>query len=203
MDAISRLCLKVLMLAHGAKEFLGSTAQAVQTYLSNYTQIGRPGTWLNISSCPRAAGSRAAFFHSATYLSIMTDTIGEWPISERDLMFKLRINSDSNRTVSSLGVTIFSGSFQKLVNADSRFISKSINLEQGLNEIHVQIEQLHLKPGRYPVGLWLATNGGSEIFDCIESAFEIDVVDKDHRIDSEIGSHDGVVTCDFTVSQAS
>jgi lipopolysaccharide transport system ATP-binding protein len=201
MDAISRLCSNVLMLTKGAKDFLGPTPQAVQNYLSNYTQIGTPGEWLDIVSCHRVFGSRNAFFHSATYLGTEGSIMGNWPMSEGDVTFKLRISSDSRRTVPSLAVTIFSPSFQKLVNADTLFISKSILLERGLNEVHVQIQQLHLKPGRYPVGLWLANGGIGEVFDCIESAFEIDVIDANHRLAPELGNNDGVVTCLFDVHQ--
>ena len=115
------------------------------------------------------------------------------------MLFKLRISSDVKITIASLAVVIFSPSFQKLVNADSLLISQSVALEIGLNEVHVKIQQLHLKPGRYPVGVWLA-NDVSQVFDWVESAFEIEVTNDDNRLGSEI-VHDGCVTCAFTVYQ--
>jgi hypothetical protein len=75
-----------------------------------------------------------------------------------------------------------------------------VALENGLTEVHIRIQQLHLKPGRYPVGLWLS-NGDRQIFDWVESAFEIEVTNNDYRLGSEL-LQDGVVACDFDVSSS-
>jgi len=198
MDAVSRLCNSAIILGKGCKEFDGSTEQAVQKYLASFSQVGQPGNWLDIASCPRGSARNNIFFHSATYLGKSGET-NSWPLSGDTMLFKLRISSDFKTTIASLAVVIFSPSFQKLVNADSLLISQSVVLEKGLNEVHVKIEKLHLKPGRYPVGLWLA-NDVIQIFDWVESAFEIEVTNDDHRLGSEI-VHDGCVTCDFTVYQ--
>ena len=198
MDAISRLCGSAIMLNKGCKEYNGSTKQAVQKYLENFSQIGQPGNWLDIAACPRRGLGTKAFFHSATYLG-QSNEANFWPLSEGELLFKLRISSDLKRTVPSLGVTILSPSFHKLVNADTVLISRPIHLEKGLNEVHIKIQRLHLKPGRYLVGLWLA-NSVNDPFDHVESAFEISVLGENNRLGSAI-THDGVVTCDFTVYQ--
>ena len=93
---------------------------------------------------------------------------------------------------------IYSPSFQKLLNADSLLLAQAVLLEKGLNEVHVKIHQLHLKPGRYPIGLWLANP--TEIFELIESAFEIEVINEDNRQTPEI-PNDGVMACDFNIYQ--
>jgi len=202
MDAVARLCSSAIILAKGGKEYEGTTTQAVQKYLSKFSQIGQPGTWLDISSCPRSGNRNHAFFYSATYLGSSGET-NSWPWSESELLFKLRISSDIKIKVNSISVVIFSPSFEKLVNTDSLLIAKPVVLEIGINEVHVKIQRLHLKPGRYPVGLWLANMGsnvGNQVFDWIESAFEIEVINESYRLGSDIVG-DGIVTCDFDVYQ--
>jgi hypothetical protein len=56
------------------------------------------------------------------------------------------------------------------------------------------INRLHLNPGVYVVGLWLAKSAGN-VLDQIYSAIRIDVVDLEEQ---EFGMRiDGAVTCEF------
>jgi len=73
-------------------------------------------------------------------------------------------------------------------------LGKSIELEKGRNHLTFKIERLHLNPGVYIVGLWMAKTSGN-VLDQIYSAIRIDVVDLE---DNELGMRiDGAVTCDF------
>jgi lipopolysaccharide transport system ATP-binding protein len=198
MDAVIRLCSSAIIINKGHKEFVGSTEQATKKYLANFSQIGQPGVWLDLTSCKRRAGGQSAFFKAATYQGLSNST-NFWPQSAEAILFKLLILSDDKRPVSSLAVTIHSLAATKLVNADSLLTGQSVHLQKGENEIHLKIQNLYLKPGKYTIGLWLA-NGVNDIFDYTDSAFEIDVIGKNNRLGSEI-IHDGVVVCDFSIHQ--
>jgi homopolymeric O-antigen transport system ATP-binding protein len=198
MDAIIRLCSKAIVLNQGCNEFCGSTEQATHRYLVRFSLIGQPGSWLDLTSHKRRGGTKSAFFTAATYQGQSNPT-HSWPETCGAVIFKLRILSDQKRTISSLAVTVYSRASAKLVNADSLLIGRAISLEKGENEVYLRIEKLYLKPGRYVIGLWLA-NGANDVFDFMDSAFEIDVLSKSNRLGSEI-AHDGVVACDFDVYQ--
>jgi len=199
MDAISRLCSEAIILNRGEVVFDGQTAQATQKYLESFSQFGQPGTWFDLTPCRRQAGNRKAFFQAAAF-EAGTASSDFWPESDGAILFRLRIFSDEPRIVPSMAVTIFGLSSAKLVNADTLLLRREIHLKKGENEIHLNIEELHLKPGQYVVGFWLA-NGANQVFDSIDSAFEINVVGKNGRLGSEVGQYDGCVTCEFTINQ--
>ena len=67
-------------------------------------------------------------------------------------------------------------------------------MERGRNQVTFRIDRLHLNPGVYIVGLWMAKTSGN-VLDQIYSAIRIDVVDLE---ENEFGMRiDGAVTCDF------
>jgi hypothetical protein len=75
-----------------------------------------------------------------------------------------------------------------------------VELKQGRNIIKFNIDNLHLNPGIYVVGLWLAKSSGY-VFDQIHSAIRIDVIDTEEK---EFGVRvDGAVTCDFEMIEGS
>jgi len=199
MDAIIRLCSKAVILNKGDAVFEGHPAKAAQHYLDSFSQFSRPGAWFDLTLCKRQAGDGRAIFQAAAFEAGSAYS-NFWPESDGAVLFKLRVLSDEPRMVTSMAVAIYGLFSARLVNADSLLLKKEIHLKKGENEVHLNIEQLHLKPGNYTVGFWLA-NGANQVFDFIESAFEINVVGKDGRLGSEIGKHDGSVTCKFTISQ--
>jgi hypothetical protein len=111
------------------------------------------------------------------------------------------VESDADRTVGSLAVTLYNQLGTKLVNADTRTIERPVRLRPGRNEIRIRIDHLYLNPGVYRLGLWLAdpleTRGGP--MDYIETAFEIEVFGLES---DRIGlTAEAVVACTFTVSE--
>jgi hypothetical protein len=141
-----------------------------------------------------------AYFSAVRYSSL-NKSIGFQPYSDGPLECLLEILSDSPRTVNSLGVTIFNKSGFKLVNADILALKRVVTLQRGRNNIKFTIHELHLKPGTYILGLWLAKSIGStveyEIYDFAECVFEFDVI----CWKGESFNCDGVITVDFEVSE--
>jgi hypothetical protein len=107
---------------------------------------------------------------------------------------ELVIAASAPQTVSSLAVTLYDQYYTKLVNADTIALGRSLRLGPGRNHFRLRIEQLHLNPGMYIVGLWLADPVGV-VLDHIESAFPLEVVTLESRQLGASPTQDGAVTC--------
>lgn len=197
MDAIQRLCSQCILLDRGELVAQGDTASCVAKYLSNNFYQASPQDWIDLSQL-RRMGTGEARFVAASYSSL-NEAVGFQPYSEGTLEFLLAIESDSDKSIGSLAVTIYNQSGTKLVNADSASVGKAIALKQGRNLVKLKIAQLHLNPDIYVVGFWLAyltSNEINEALDYIESAFEIEVVTlTKEKVGVQLTPDDGAVTC--------
>ncbi len=64
----------------------------------------------------------------------------------------------------------------KLVNADTLAHGQTIALGEGRNTVTFRVDQLHLNPGMYTIGLWVA-DPPIEVYDYIASAALFEVVE--------------------------
>jgi lipopolysaccharide transport system ATP-binding protein len=195
-DAIQRLCLTCLMMDRGKAIDYGSTAQVMSRYLSGNSFKAVAKQWFDVSEVARNSGNQKARFVAIQYNSL-NEALSFNPYPDGPLEFLLEIESDAVRSVGSLAVAIYDQTGSILVNADTLAIGQIVNLDKGRNLVRLKIEAIHLKPGTYIVGLWLADPLSGSPFDYIESAFEIEIVDT--GID-DLGIRpqgDGVVTCPF------
>jgi lipopolysaccharide transport system ATP-binding protein len=192
MNAIQRLCSQTIFIDKGELVNKGPTRDVVSGYISSNFYSTAPKELIRLDDADRV-GTGEAYFDAISYHS-PSEEIGFKPYSNGPVEFSLFIESDASRTVSSIAVTVFDQYGTKLVNADSVSLGKSIELEKGRNHLTFKIERLHLNPGVYIVGLWMAKTSGN-VLDQIYSAIRIDVVDLE---DNELGMRiDGAVTCDF------
>ncbi len=123
------------------------------------------------------------------------------PYPDSALDVEIVIDSDVSRDADSLAVTLYDRYGTKLVNADTIIRGESIRLERGQNSFLVRLDALHLKPGRYVLGLWLA--GNHKLYDHIASAAEIEVADSPSGGFGQNPRQDGIVTCKFSVEKIS
>lgn len=192
MNAIQRLCTETIFIDKGEMVEKGPTREVVSRYISSNFYSTAPKDIIDLEDSDRV-GSGEAYFDAISYQS-PREEIGFKPYSNGPVEFSLFIESDSSRSVSSVAVTIFDQYGTKLVNADSVSLGRSIELKKGRNHLTIRIDRLHLNPGVYIVGLWMAKSSGN-VLDQIYSAIRIDVVDLE---DNEFGMRiDGAVTCDF------
>jgi len=201
MDAIQRLCSKCLMIEEGKLVANGDTAGVIAHYLSNHCDKAWPNELIDLSRASRC-GTGEARFVAAQYTSL-NKAVAFQPVSNGPLEFLLTIESDALRSVGSVAVTLHSQSGIKLVNADTVSLGQSIRLRKGHNLLRLRINKLHLNPGVYVAGLWLANpisaqrTGGE--YDYIQSAFEVEVVDHSSAGFGLRSKSDGVVACQFEV----
>lgn len=197
MDAIQRLCSQCIMLGHGQLVAQGNTPNVVVQYLSNNSYKASPNQWIDVANVSRSGGTGEAKFVAIQYSSLNeAATFQPYPNGPLELL--LAIESNSPQSVPSLGVTIYNLSGIKLLNADIVSLGQVIVLQKGRNMVKLRIEELHLNPGVYVVGLWLSQLvycSGQQALDYVEAACEIEVV---NLISEQLGvSAFGPVTCQF------
>jgi lipopolysaccharide transport system ATP-binding protein len=201
MNAIRRLCPRVLLLDSGQMLGDGSTLELMQKYLVSSASTGKPACLIDTSIAPRAAGSGEVRFGAVEYRSDRAD-LGYTPYPDGPLRLVLSIGSDAPRSIGSLGVTVYDQNGTKLVNADTLSLGQVLKLEKGQNIVTLNIEALHLRPGVYRVGLWLADPIARQVFDYVESAFGLEVADlQGLGLGRKTTGPDGVVTCRFSVAR--
>jgi lipopolysaccharide transport system ATP-binding protein len=192
MDAIQRLCTRCILLERGELSMDGPTGDVVGAYMARTKDRLQPGTWLDLSAIARD-GTGEARFSRVRYTSDRENLTGQ-PYSEGPLHFLLEIESDDDRTVNSLAVTIYTTTGTNLINAELASLGGILQLERGLNRVQLNIDALHLNPGTYTVGLWLGYVAGG-VLDHAPSAFEIEIIRAESR---NFGiTVEGVVPCDF------
>jgi lipopolysaccharide transport system ATP-binding protein len=195
MRAIRRLCDSCMLLDGGKLAAVGAPDVIVQQYLSMGGLNAAPGKKIPLRSADQSAG-REACFTAASFSKGLPDV--EAPIvTDGPIEFELDVYSAADREIGSVAVTFYDFAGTKLVNADLFCTGTNIRLLAGMNHVTVRVESLHLLPGLYPVGLWLADADGNEL-DRQDQALHVDVVrpDDGFRFRPE---NDGVVSCELRV----
>jgi lipopolysaccharide transport system ATP-binding protein len=197
IDIVQRLCTRCVILEQGKLIAQGDTASMVLRYISSNSYQAQPNKWIDVTKMRRRGTGEARFV--AVRYSSLNDAVSFHPYPNGPLEILLAIESDSYRSVDSLAVTIYNKTAgTKLVNADIASIGQVIDLKKGHNVFRLRIEQLHLNPDVYILGLWLKDKGLKWTpLDYLESAFEIEVV----RHESEaFGIKElSPVTCNFKI----
>jgi hypothetical protein len=99
-----------------------------------------------------------------------------------------------------LAVIIRTQGGTQLVNADAAILGLPIQLTAGVNIVTIRIAAVHLTPGVYSVGLWLAGSiARATVIDHVESAFDIEVVSDGSLGFGASSRWDGVVATRFEV----
>jgi len=201
LEAVQRLCSRCLLLENGGIARDGTSASVIAAYLSSISGRARPNLFIDLSQADRL-GAGQARFTEVQYGSDRAE-IGFQPYSNGPLDVWLVIHSDAARIVGSLAVTIYNQLGTKLVNADTNEIGSTVSLRSGVTRFRLRIDRLHLNPGMYRIGLWLADPMGSQsvrsAYDFIEWAFDLEVLG-----DGVLGpgfSSEGAVSCKFTVEE--
>ena len=199
MDAIQRLCTRCLLLEQGKLVAQGDPASIVMQYISSSSNQSKPNQWIDLSNVRRLGTGKARFV--AIKYNSMNEAVSFQPYLMGPLEFLLNIESDRDRSIAALAVTIFNRSGTRLVDANIASVDQVIDLKKGKNIVRLEIEALHLNPEIYVIGLWLNESsrgfGYDPPLDNVETACEIEVVSTDH---GNFGiKNNSPVTCKFNV----
>jgi lipopolysaccharide transport system ATP-binding protein len=192
MDAVQRLCTRSVLLERGRVVASGATPGVVAQYLARADAPSAPGAWIDLAGVDRT-GSGVARTLMARYWSDL-DEAGGQPYPDGPLTIGLAIGAGAPCTIASLAVTLYDLQGTKLVNADTIALGRSLRLEPGEHRITLRIESLHLNPGVYRVGLWLAGPLGA-VHDYTTAGFQLEVVSRQAPGLGRAPGDDGVVTC--------
>ena len=189
IEAIQRLCSHAVLLEHGRVAACGDTSSVVTQYLSKDYLRPAPGSRVDLSTFARR-GTGEARFASVSYSNGSAVVRGK-AYSNGPLEFLLEIDSDVARSVSSLSVFLTEQYGTKVINADTVLINRSITLNPGRNRLKLRMKAIHLTPGVYRVGFWLAdpirAMSVSGAYDYLESAFDIEVVNAELESTAPLG----------------
>jgi hypothetical protein len=197
MNALQRLCPQSILLNHGRMVAQDKTDKIIEQYLTNVSSesLG-PNSLINLSN-QRRDGSGAVLFESLLYASD-DPSLAYHPYTNGPLEVTVHLVSKAACDIGSIAVVVFDRYGTKLVNADSMSLGTTISLKEGKNEVTFRMDQLHLNPGMYTIGLWIA-NPPIEIFDYVASAaiFEVVETEKENvRVRA-----DGLVPVKFNLTQ--
>jgi lipopolysaccharide transport system ATP-binding protein len=199
LNAVQRLCTRCIWLDSGRIIADGSTADVTLQYETDSMHravVASPRQWFDLRQSARE-GSGAVTFESIRYSSENV-ACSYFAYPAGPIEFTLNVRSDTSRRVDSLAVSFYDEHRTKLVNADIDELGRSLHLHPGLNTIVLRIQQLHLRPGAYFVGLWAADSTGRP-YDHIQNALSVEVIDLHPR---GYGRHtEGVVNCEFEVRE--
>jgi lipopolysaccharide transport system ATP-binding protein len=197
MNAVQRLCARSIAFKSGRLVRDGATRETVAWYLAEASPTEAVGAWLDVRQLARQRGSGDVGV-VAVSCSGGDEAAAFQPSSGGPLEVKLLLESATARTVGSVAVIVSDQLGTKLVNADSIKLGKTIDVAAGRTVVAVAIRALHLTPGTYVLGWWLADPLGT-VFDFVERALHIEVADVVERGLGTRPAADGVVTCDFDV----
>lgn len=195
MTAIQRLCGRCILLRRGQVVASGTPREVVRSYLSAGKGESLPGTWIDLDCVDRKRDGGCGF--AGLSFSSGSQATEFFPYTNGPLEVVLAIEADEEMEVESLGVTLYDTEGRKLVNADTSQLTEQLWLTAGTNRLELKIGSLHLNPGVYTLGLWLANHSGS-VFDDIPSAVEIEVVGTPGQNRHQRRS-DALVPCHFEV----
>lgn len=195
MNAVQRLCSRGVFLEEGRVVRNGPAGEIVAAYLSACSsRSAGSGVWIDLADAQRF-GTADAQFLTVRYGSDL-EAGGFQPYPEGPIEFTMVVEAKAPATLGSVAVTFYTPEGTKLVNADTISLGRQIELSRGRNEVQLRINRLHLNPGSYILGLYLADPLGV-VVDHIQSAFEITVADIETQKLGQRPVADGLVSCDF------
>lgn len=195
MAAIQRLCDRCLLLRRGNLVADGQPQEVVPAYLASGSTESMPETWLPLDALMRR-GSGTCRVGRLRYSS-REPAVAFSPYTNGPLHVDLDIDAVAETELASIAVTLYDAHGTKLVNADSIALGHRASMREGRTRVSIDIRELHLNPGTYRLGVWLADSAGV-VCDFSESAADVEVVAAPGPgLRRPIA--DGLVPCEFTV----
>jgi lipopolysaccharide transport system ATP-binding protein len=196
MSAVQRLCKQCLWFQKGRLESFGPKNEIIAQYLSKNAGRNQPGVWIDLAGA--RAGSEEARFTSMQF-RCPDSRMADHPYPDGPLEIEVSIESNARRRIDELGVTLSDRYGTRLINADTVALGEPVWLDRGTNCLLVKMEAVHLSPDTYILGLWLANS--NLIYDSINDAAEIEIVDPPTETFGKRPQKDGKVTCSFSITQ--
>ena len=192
MEAVQRLCGRAILLERGRVVAAGPTGPIVAQYLARNEAPTAAGTWIDLSGVERS-GSGLVRVRQVRYRSEAGPGDGQ-PYPDGPLVVTVSVEASGPCTIPSLAVTLYDTQGTKLVNADTLLVGRALRLQPGTHELTLRIPELHLNPGVYRMGFWIA-GPLNAIYDYILTGCDVEVVAWEPAGGGRPIHDDGLVTC--------
>jgi ABC-type polysaccharide/polyol phosphate transport system ATPase subunit len=196
MGTVQRLCSRGILLKEGRIELQGPKEEIVGSYLKNGSSLSAISSWSNLGCITNRRGNGQARF-SAIRAQSSSDRTGDLPYPDGPLNIGLRIEAAEGVTADSIAISLSDRYGNKLLSTDTFAKGDSVLLKPGITELSIRIEQLHLNPGDYSIGLWLANR--IHVLDALESVARIEVVELEEEGFGRKLDNPGPVTCSYSL----
>lgn len=196
LSAIQRMCPRSVLLEGGCLMADGATEDVLRRYLALSPDAATPRKWVDLSQTQRT-GTHEVRFQAVAYSSNDAG-IGYNPYPDGPLEFEIELISTRHLTIGSLGISLHDQQGARLIGADTLSLGLATEVEEGRNLLQLRIEALHLNPGVYYATVWASGPLGRRVFDRIESAFTLQVIDRNPAAPGQKGA----ATCSLQVLPA-
>jgi ABC-type polysaccharide/polyol phosphate transport system ATPase subunit len=196
MNVVQRLCKTALLLDRGHLIASGDKDEVVARYLLSGPKALAPEDWFDLTKAPRTGTGEARF--TAVRYAVGDGKRSPFAQSDGPLEVEMKIDSPIRRTLVEVSVTISDRFGTKLVHANSRDHNRPILIQSGINQITLRIDQLHLNPNTYVVGV--AMEDIEDLLDGVPAAFQLEVRHLGAEQTERQRRRGGFVTCTFHVT---
>ena len=193
MDAVRRLCPRALLLEHGRLLAFDETEAIISRYLGAGVRATTPAEWIDVSHCSRRGSGRSRV--AAVWFASGDSSTTMLPYSGGPLEIRLKVVSDTSRSLKRVAIILFDKAGTKLVNADTVTLGRALALQAGETLLRLRVTELYLNPGVYVLGWWLA-DSAAMVFDSVEASVDIEVIERDGSRLNRRPRFDGVVRCE-------
>ena len=199
MDAVQRLCARAFLLERGRLVAAGPTRRSWRSTSPAPARRRRParGSISRVSSGPAPVSPR----WSGPASGASRAAAGGQAHPDAPLTVALAVQVSAPCVIPSLAVTVYDLQGTKLVNADTVAIGRTIRLEPGTHRLTLRIPELHLNPGVYQMGFWIAGPLGV-VYDYVPTGCELEVVAIQEPGLGMSPTDNGIVTCGLEVLEA-
>lgn len=196
-DVIMRLCHRVVQLDRGQVMAIGNPKDVMAGYLKETSRVIPMGERLDLMNANRTGSGELRF--TAVVCKTPADS---WARSNGSLTIELEIEAQEERVVDSVAVSLYHATGVRLVHADTIEHNRAIRFTVGRNRVQFIIDQLHLNPGHYQLGMHLSRRPHT-VFDKITNAGELHILGSNDTHVGPKANNDGVVSCRFAFDDTS
>lgn len=176
LDAVNQLCHRSIWLDGGRVRADGPSEEVVNQYLEQHMEMSAAGTWVDLAEATRTGTGEVCFER----LRFFGDGPSGIPYAGGPITVEMVLSARGSAVVGSFAVTISTLGGTVLVSADPVVRSDlGLQLQPGEHRFRITIDAVHLTPGSYAIGLWLARGRGDNawsIYDSVEQATHLDLV---------------------------
>jgi lipopolysaccharide transport system ATP-binding protein len=189
--AIRQLCPRSVWLKSGVVEMDGQSDVVLDAYLDEQFRESVLDTWIDLQDASRGGSGEVKFVDVRLEVP---GRAGARTVEPGDpLRARMRVESDRDLECGIVSFYLSTLGGMKVVSAGSSDTDSPFRLRRGVTELTIDIETLHLNPGRYTGSLWISRPTGARrkfaLYDHLEDAFDIVVA-----APSDVSAPEGLVT---------